>query len=507
MPFVPEALLFFSLGEAKYSVISPPKSRVGDRRIFLVLIFAIALGFALLLSGDSADQKVISVYSPMANYSLPLTQRDNRDYVGLFELLEPLGTLSSRTDAQNWRLRFNGIEGVFPNGSTRVRVRGHDVDLRARFLMENGRGLIPVDSIMSLLPEFLGISVTFHASARRLFIRENGTSYTAQFTGGTSPKLVFNFSSPVNPKIATEPGKLRMAFTRDPVIASGAPTLNFSTNTISSAEFLENNGTAELSVKGSVPLLASFGNDGRTITIAPAPAAPPTATTTTTGAPATAQPGSPSITPAPQITPLSISQPSAGPPTFAVIDPSHGGTETGATFSNTLVEKDVTLAFARALRQEFVSKGFSAILLRDADTLLTTDQRAAAANAARAAIYISIHAASDGKGARIYTALLSPMGPDNGLFIAWDRAQSKSLVTSQMAAAAISTEIAKTISARTVVASLRPLPNIIAPAIAVEIAPHTGEVTDLSAADYQQQLATAIVAGVTAVRDKLEAAR
>jgi N-acetylmuramoyl-L-alanine amidase len=476
------------------------------RNLAALLILISALAFAILLSGDSADQRIISVYSPVANYSLLLSQRDNRDYVGLFELLEPLGTVSSRIEAQNWKLRFNGIEAVFPNGSTRLRVRGHDVDLPARFLLENGRGLVPVDSLMSLLPEFLGISVTFRSSARRLFIHQNGTTYTAQFSGGNSPKLVLNFSSPVNPKIATEPGKLRMAFTRDPVITSGTPTVSFNSSAISSAGFMENNGTAELTVSGSVPLLASFGNDGRTITITPAPSTP-TPVATTTGASANAPPGSTTPSLPPPIAPPAAAQPTVNPPTFVVIDPSHGGTETGATFSNALVEKDVTLAFARALRQEFVAKGFTATLLRDADTLLTTDQRAAAANAARPAIYISIHAASDGKGARIYTALLSPATPDNGPFVAWDRAQFSSLASSQAAAASISSELGKVIPTRTITASLRPLPNIVASAIAIELAPRNGDVSDLAAADYQQQVATSVVAGVGAVRDKLEGAR
>jgi N-acetylmuramoyl-L-alanine amidase len=194
-------------------------------------------------------------------------------------------------------------------------------------------------------------------------------------------------------------------------------------------------------------------------------------------------------------------------PAFVIIDPSHGGTETGATFSNTLVEKDVTLAFARALRQEFVGKGFSATLLRDADTLLTAEQRAAAANAARPAIYISIHAASDGKGARIYTALLSPSVPDNGPFVAWDHAQNNSLASSQAAAASVSSELGKVLSTRIMTASLRPLPNVIAPAIAIELAPRNGDVADLAAGEYQQQVASAVVAGIGEIRDKLEAAR
>jgi N-acetylmuramoyl-L-alanine amidase len=205
--------------------------------------------------------------------------------------------------------------------------------------------------------------------------------------------------------------------------------------------------------------------------------------------------------------PQTAAQPAVSAPIFVVIDPSHGGTETGATFSNTLVEKDVTLAFARALRQEFVAKGFSASLLRDADTLLTADQRAAAANAARPAIYISIHAASDGKGARLYTALLSSSLADNGPFVAWDRAQFNSLPSSQAAAASVSTELAKILPTRTIMASLRPLPNVICPAIAMELAPRNSDVTDLAAGDYQQQVATAVVAGISTVRDKLEAGR
>ena len=34
------------------------------------------------------------------------------------------------------------------------------------------------------------------------------------------PRLVLNFSTPVNPTISTEPGHLRMSFQRDPVVAT-----------------------------------------------------------------------------------------------------------------------------------------------------------------------------------------------------------------------------------------------------------------------------------------------
>jgi N-acetylmuramoyl-L-alanine amidase len=476
---------------------------------------AIAIGIGLLaglwfttfLLGDySSEQRLLSVYSPVANYSLLLAQRDGRDYVGLLEMLEPLGTVSSKTEGQNWRLRFNGIEGVFPNGSSRVRIHGRDVDLPSRFLLENGRGLIPVDSVVTLLPDFLGFPVLFHSTARRLFVREQGTTYSTQLNNTNPAKVVLNFSSPVNPKIATEPGKLRMTFNRDPVVASGPPVVSFGSSAISSASFVENNGTAEITIAGGVPLLATFGNDGRTVTITPAPSA----AAVQSGTPAT-QSAHPPPVPTPQIptsatagaTSLSPVAPAA--PVVAVIDASHGGTETGATFSSTLVEKDVTLAFARQLRQEFQSQGLSAMLLRDADVVLTPDQRAASANAARPAVYISMHAVADGKGARVYTAMLSAMSQDTGLFVAWDHAQAGSLVLSQTAAASVAAELGKSVPTRSASAFLKPLGNVTAPAIAVEIAPRNGDVNDLMATDYQHQVATSIVAGIAAVRPKLEA--
>lgn len=471
-------------------------------------IVVVALGCALFLSGDPSDQNLLSVYSPVANYSLPINQRDGHDYVGLLETLEPFGTVSSRVDGQNWRLRFNGVEGVFPNGATVVRVHGRDTTLPARFLMENGRGLIPVDSLGNLLQAFLGVPVVFHATARRLFVRENGTTYTAQLAGGTPAKLVFNFSSPVNPKIATEPGKLRMTFTRDPVVASGPPSVTFNAAPISSAIFVESNGAAEITISGSAPLLASFGNDGRTITIAPAPSSATSAKTVPAASPAAPQASPAPIAPPPNSTTPVPSPPAPAPvPVFAVIDASHGGTETGATFSSTLLEKDINLAFARQLRQEFQSKGFSTMLLRDGDISLSSDQRAINTNAAHPVLYINIHAASDGKGTRVYTAMLSSGVPDNGLFVAWDNAQAKSLTSSQAAAVSIAVELGKSVPTRNAIAALRPLGNVLAPAVAIEIAPRNGDVADLTTGDYQQQVASAVVAGVAAVRDKLEAAR
>ena len=60
---------------------------------------------------------------------------------------------------------------------------------------------------------------------------------------------------------------------------------------------------------------------------------------------------------------------------------------------------------------------------------------------------------------------------------------------------------------RSLLAPLRPLNNITAAAVAIEIAPPAGKLSDLNSASYQQLVAEAATAGIEAVRDKLGAAR
>src|SRR5215469_2466392 len=64
------------------------------------------------------------------------------------------------------------------------------------------------------------------------------------------------------------------------------------------------------------------------------------------------------------------------PPPLILIDPAHGGSDSGAALNAAIPEKDVTLVLARRLRQELNARGLESQLLRDADFALTTDQRA-----------------------------------------------------------------------------------------------------------------------------------
>lgn len=458
------------------------------------LISLITIATAILVSGSASEER-ISIYSSVANYSLSVTQRNNLDYVGLLELLEPLGTVSAKTSGDHWKFRFNDSESEFVSGKTQCQVRGNGLTLPANFLLENGRGLVPVSSLNTLLPRLLGGPITLNQVSRRLFIGNVAVHFTAQVTNGA---LVVNFTSPVNPTIATEPGKLRMTFTHEPIVAPGSPTLTFDSKSIPSASFQEYNGAAEVVVSSAVPVMATFSNDGRTITIAPPSSAPlPTAVQ------APAQPASPT---APAIIASTGAPVPSNQRVFAVIDPAHGGDERGAALSDQLAEKDVTLAFARALSAELTTRGLSSLVLRDGDQTIAMDQRAAMTNSSGAAIYICVHATSEGTGARLYSSLLPSGAENHGPLIDWDEAQSQVEATAQTAEAGIATELKnKQVPVRTFSAPLRPLNNITVPAFAIEISPTTGNVAQLTSSDYQQLITSAVATGIAADRDKLQA--
>lgn len=102
---------------------------------------------------------------------------------------------------------------------------------------------------------------------------------------------------------------------------------------------------------------------------------------------------------------------------IVVIDPGHGGRDPGATsVSGQVVEKDLTLALARELRDELVKRGRVRVAMtRDDDRYLSLDDRAAAARRLNAAMFVSLHMDSApnplARGATVYS--LSDVASDD----------------------------------------------------------------------------------------------
>ena len=199
--------------------------------------------------------------------------------------------------------------------------------------------------------------------------------------------------------------------------------------------------------------------------------------------------------------------------TVIVLDPAHGGADTGARIADNLPEKDVTLAFAARLRPLLAAAGFTVVTTRDADPAatappFTTDLRAGIANHPRALACILIHATPSGSGVHIFTSTLPPDAdpPDPNQPLPWDTAQSAYIPLSLRLARDLGTALLHAnIPPVLGHASIRPLDNLTCPAVALELAPLLipgSDPTLISDPAYQQRIAQAITAALTAWRNE-----
>jgi N-acetylmuramoyl-L-alanine amidase len=211
--------------------------------------------------------------------------------------------------------------------------------------------------------------------------------------------------------------------------------------------------------------------------------------------------------------PMPAQQPPAAPAStlnhnLIFLDPAHGGPDPGATFSDHTLEKDINLALAARLRSALAAAGFTVVATRDADpsTPLTPDQRAEIANRTHAVACIVLHATAAGSGVHIYTSTLPPPAPDEDAYpsayvpVPWETAQADSVDQSQRLAADLTSALTKgNLPALSGRAAVRPLDNLMCPAVAIELAPLLNPGQDPVAPtdpNYQQRVVSTLTSAL-----------
>jgi N-acetylmuramoyl-L-alanine amidase len=198
------------------------------------------------------------------------------------------------------------------------------------------------------------------------------------------------------------------------------------------------------------------------------------------------------------------------PRTTILLDPAHGGPDTGAHLPNDLLEKNLTLSFTTTLRAILTASGFTVISTRDSDpsAIFTTDQRAEIANHAHPAACLVLHATSSGNGIHIVTSALTPDDADDPDAphspVSWQTAQTVAIpqslrLANELGVALLHAKLPVILTQ----ASVRPLDNLSLPAVAIEIAPLAADGSDaapLTDAVYQQRIAQAIAAALVSWR-------
>jgi N-acetylmuramoyl-L-alanine amidase len=93
-----------------------------------------------------------------------------------------------------------------------------------------------------------------------------------------------------------------------------------------------------------------------------------------------------------------------------VLDPGHGGLDTGSAAASGETEKAIVLEFAHQLREKLEKSGkYRIVMTRSDDSFVTLSERVRVARGSRAALFVSIHADalgrrdSETRGATVYT--------------------------------------------------------------------------------------------------------
>jgi N-acetylmuramoyl-L-alanine amidase len=217
-----------------------------------------------------------------------------------------------------------------------------------------------------------------------------------------------------------------------------------------------------------------------------------------------------------------------------VLDPGHGGMETGAVGPSGEEEKDLTLEIARALRARLLDRlPVRVVLTRDEDAGLPLDTRSAIANQNKADLFVSIHVnsslgsrargaesyflsmeASDARAAEVAAAENRVAGAgDDPLhdlqLILWDLAQSYHLAASQRVASLIQEELNTTLGLRdrgVKQAPFRVLMGAAMPAVLVEVGflSNPEEEARLMDPAYRAELVDALVRAIGRYRAEVE---
>jgi N-acetylmuramoyl-L-alanine amidase len=515
-----------------------------QRRSGLLVVLAIIAFAAPTGTARQADVSraalPFTVISPDGRRPLPAFQVGDQVMVALDDLAA-LFQVTVREDsiAGGVTIGYKGKTVILTAGQALASASGRLVSLPAPPARDGRRWLVPVEFINRALGVVYDARLDVRKNARFVLVGDVRVPHVAVRTEILGPQTRLTFSvTPRTPyTVAQETGRVLVRFDADALDialpAAGAQGL------VQAVRLADPATTVAIDV---TPRFGSFRtslvpqDEGAQVLVDLMPAAevpPATPPATRGGAQQIPVPTPPSTPPA---STEPVLQPAAGGLRTIVIDPGHGGDESGAKGSTGALEKDVTLAVARRLKAAIEARlGVRVLLTRDADQAVPLDERAAVANNNKADVFISLHAnasvRAEASGAQIYYLASDPVGEESrktaatrqslpalggGMreieMVPWEYAQFGHLGESVLLAGAIEEQFRSRVrlNARALQQGpLRVLAGANMPAVLVEIGflSNPDEEQQLVADAYQATVAQALLDGVLRFRELADQAR
>jgi N-acetylmuramoyl-L-alanine amidase len=214
------------------------------------------------------------------------------------------------------------------------------------------------------------------------------------------------------------------------------------------------------------------------------------------------------------LTRLEPPPPPTAPFAVVVIDPGHGGKDSG-TMKSGLVEKDLALDVAHRVERHLQERGIVAVMTRSGDSYVSLQDRAAIANSQPESVFVSIHFDEAGRsaatGIETYYATHPVSFPDR--VASWlpflqrtssepPNVESQSLATFIQEAAVAHTQA---MNRGTRPQQFFVIANVHNPAVLVEggFLTNKDDAIKLTNADYREQMAVGIAEGILQYRDTL----
>ncbi len=470
----------------------------------------------------------LTVLTSTLRREVPTVVRNGVEMVAIEDVAVGFGmTVTSDARGGAATLTVGSHEVGLYEGKSLASVDGDLRLLSAPVRHEDRRWLVPVDGVPRLLEPLLGQPVEWRVVSRVLIVGRVSIPRVSvsTFASAEAVRVVFDASESVPFRVEQAADRITVSIDRDLVDASVTPG-SPGGGIVESVEFLggEENTFAVHLGPGFREVRASEQES------------PPRLVLELRGETARADAAtSPPARPAPA-PPRRAPVPADDVIRTIVIDPGHGGDEVGARGPGGTLEKNVSLAIARRLRDEIVNAlGVQVFLTRNRDVEMDLDARTAVANNYKADLFVSIHAnavrARGARGSEVYflsyqasdeesrriaqlegaAVPLGSVAPGSDLaVILWDMAQAEHLEESSALATRIQESLAGVTGSESrgvKQAPFRVLVGATMPAVLVEVAfiSNPEEEALLSSAGYQAKIARALMRGIARYRSEREA--
>lgn len=497
-------------------------------------LIAVLLGIAAVAARQAAPPRPsqpFTVIAPDGRHSLPVSQSGDQwlvsldDLAALFQL-----TVREETLAGGISVTYKNKSVVLTPGQPVASAAGRLVSLPAPLTRDGRRWLVPIDFISRALAPIYDARLEVRKNSHlvlqgdvrvpRIVVRQEATATQARVIVDVSPRTPHT--------IVQEQSRLLVRFESDALDAT-LPT--FAPQGLLQAVRLADPATTIALDLG--PRFASYRASSASQDAGTGQIVIDLVTGTETAAPSFPRPA----TPPPAVPPLPPPGVSPAPALRTIVlDPGHGGEESGARGPAGTAEKDVALSLARRLKAAIESRlGIRVLLTREGDDTVPLDDRAALANNNKADLFVSLHANAsvrrDVSGAEIFYLSADESGDEarraasarqslpalgGGTrdidMILWEMAQVRYLSDSASLAGAIEEQFRGRVRLNThpvQQAPFRVLAGANMPAVLVEVGflSNADEEQQLVSDAYQNTVVQALLDGIVRFREISERAR